>query len=94
MSRSASTSQTPPTSRVTLRTPSLLGYYTDDGRLHYAGRAGTGFNEKELARLAGVLRPLQVARMPLAAPPPRETASARRSNCHAFTGSGRRLSWR
>ena len=50
----------------------LLGYYTEDGRLHYAGRAGTGFNEKELARLAGVLKPLQVARMPLAAPPPRE----------------------
>ena len=22
----------------------LLGYYTEDGRLHYAGRAGTGFN--------------------------------------------------
>src|SRR5262249_7570914 len=35
----------------------LLGYYTNDGRLHYAGRAGTGFNEQELARLAGVLKP-------------------------------------
>src|SRR5262249_58396655 len=50
----------------------LLGYCTDDGRLHYAGRAGTGFNERELARLAGVLRPLETPRMPLAAPPPRE----------------------
>jgi bifunctional non-homologous end joining protein LigD len=50
----------------------LLGYYTDDGRLHYAGRAGTGFNEQELARLAGVLKPLETPRMPLAAPPPRE----------------------
>jgi bifunctional non-homologous end joining protein LigD len=50
----------------------LLGYYTEDGQLHYAGRAGTGFNEKELARLAGVLKPLQVTRMLLAAPPPRE----------------------
>jgi bifunctional non-homologous end joining protein LigD len=50
----------------------LLGYYTDDGRLHYAGRAGTGFNERELARLAGVLKPLETPRMPLAAPPPRE----------------------
>ena len=36
----------------------LLGYYTDDGRLHYAGRAGTGMTEKELKRLAGVLSPL------------------------------------
>jgi bifunctional non-homologous end joining protein LigD len=50
----------------------LLGYYTEDGRLLYAGRAGTGFNEKELARLAGVLRPLETRQMPLAAPPPRE----------------------
>jgi bifunctional non-homologous end joining protein LigD len=50
----------------------LLGYYTDDGRLHYAGRAGTGMTEKELKRLAGVLAPLQVPNMPLAEPPPRD----------------------
>ena len=50
----------------------LLGYYTDDGRLHYAGRAGTGMNDRELERLAGVLAPLQVPKMPLAAPPPRD----------------------
>jgi bifunctional non-homologous end joining protein LigD len=50
----------------------LLAYYTSDGRLHYAGRAGTGFNEAELARLARVLRPLETARMPLDKPPPRE----------------------
>lgn len=50
----------------------LLGYYSEDGRLHYAGRAGTGFNEKELARLSAVLRPLETPRMPLTAPPPRE----------------------
>ena len=50
----------------------LLGYYIEDGRLHYAGRAGTGFNEQELARLAGVLKPLEAPRMPLEAPPPRE----------------------
>ena len=43
----------------------LLGYYTEDGRLNYAGRAGTGMTEKKLKRLAGVLAPLQVARMPL-----------------------------
>ena len=28
----------------------LLGYYTEDGRLHYAGRAGTGMNDRELKR--------------------------------------------
>jgi len=28
----------------------LLGDYTDDGRLHYAGRAGTGITDKELKR--------------------------------------------
>jgi bifunctional non-homologous end joining protein LigD len=50
----------------------LPGYFTDDGRLHYAGRAGTGFTEAELERLAGVLRPLETSRMPLTAPPPRE----------------------
>ena len=27
----------------------LLGYYTEDGRLHYAGRAGTGMNDREPA---------------------------------------------
>ena len=25
----------------------LLGYYTEDGRLHYAGRAGTGMGTIE-----------------------------------------------
>jgi ATP-dependent DNA ligase len=50
----------------------LLGYYTETGRLNYAGRAGTGFDERELARLAGVLKPLATRRMPLATPPPRE----------------------
>jgi DNA ligase D-like protein (predicted ligase) len=51
----------------------LLGYYTDDGRLHYAGRAGTGMTAMELKRLAGVLAPLQVPKMPLAEPPPRDS---------------------
>src|SRR5262249_47432770 len=49
----------------------LLDYYTDDGKLHYAGRAGTGFTEAELKRLASVLRPLGVQHMPLDKPPPR-----------------------
>jgi ATP-dependent DNA ligase len=51
----------------------LLGDYTEDGRLHYAGRAGTGMSAKELKRLAGVLAPLQAPKMPLAAPPPRDS---------------------
>jgi DNA ligase D-like protein (predicted ligase) len=51
----------------------LLGYYTEDGRLKYAGRAGTGFTDAELKRLAARLKPLQVPKMPLAEPPPRET---------------------
>ena len=50
----------------------LLGYYAEDGRLHYAGRAGTGMNDRELKRLSEVLAPLQVPKMPLAAPPPRD----------------------
>jgi len=51
----------------------LLGYYTEDGQLLYAGRAGTGITDKELKRLAGVLAPLQVSKMPLAVAPPRDS---------------------
>ena len=47
--------------------------HTEDGRLHFAGRAGTGMTEKELKRLAGLLGPLKVPRMPLAEPPPRDS---------------------
>lgn len=51
----------------------LLGYYTPEGRLLYAGRAGTGLSVAELRRLAGVLAPLGVPRMPLESPPPRDS---------------------
>jgi bifunctional non-homologous end joining protein LigD len=51
----------------------LLGYYTEDGKLLYAGRAGTGFTDAELKRLAPLLKALQVEKTPLAEPPPRET---------------------
>jgi DNA ligase D-like protein (predicted ligase) len=51
----------------------LLGYYTEDGQLLYAGRAGTGITDTELKRLSGVLAPLHVAKMPLAMPPPRDS---------------------
>ncbi|SEC71191.1 bifunctional non-homologous end joining protein LigD [Rhizobiales bacterium GAS188] len=51
----------------------LLGYYDANGRLLYAGRAGTGMTDRELAELAARLKPLAVDKMPLAVPPPRET---------------------
>src|SRR5260221_5114816 len=49
----------------------LLGYYTPDGKLIYAGRAGTGMPDAELERLWQRLRPLSVDKMPLSEPPPR-----------------------
>jgi bifunctional non-homologous end joining protein LigD len=49
----------------------LLAYYVPDGRLVYAGRAGTGMPVRELARLAARLKPLATDRMPLDVPPPR-----------------------
>jgi DNA ligase D-like protein (predicted ligase) len=51
----------------------LLGYFEPDGRLLYAGRVGTGVGQKTLATLHARLKPLAIKRMPLAAPPPRET---------------------
>jgi bifunctional non-homologous end joining protein LigD len=49
----------------------LLGYYTPDGKLIYAGRAGTGMADRELERLWRKLQPLAVDKMPLAEAPPR-----------------------
>ena len=49
----------------------LLAYYDPDGRLVYAGRAGTGINTAELERLWRRLQPLAVDKMPLEVPPPR-----------------------
>jgi bifunctional non-homologous end joining protein LigD len=49
----------------------LLAYYAPDGRLVYAGRAGTGMPVHELVRLAARLKPLATDRMPLDVPPPR-----------------------
>ena len=51
----------------------LLGYYTDDGKLIYAGRVGTGMPDKVLADLRRRLEPLARATSPLSAPPPRKT---------------------
>jgi DNA ligase D-like protein (predicted ligase) len=51
----------------------LLGYYTDDGKLIYAGRVGTGMPDKVLADLRRRLEPLGRAKSPLNVPPPRKT---------------------
>jgi ATP-dependent DNA ligase len=51
----------------------LLGYCTDDGRLIYAGRVGTGMPDKVLADLRRRLEPLARTGSPLSAPPPRKT---------------------
>jgi DNA ligase D-like protein (predicted ligase) len=51
----------------------LLGYYTPEGKLIYAGRAGTGLPEAELERLWQRVQPLAIDKMPLAEPPPRGT---------------------
>ena len=51
----------------------LLGYYTDDGKLIYAGRVGTGMPDKVLADLRRRLEPLARRSSPLSVAPPRNT---------------------
>lgn len=51
----------------------LLGYYTPDDRLIYAGRVGTGMSVAELERVWRRLQPLSVDKMPLSEPPPRHS---------------------
>jgi DNA ligase D-like protein (predicted ligase) len=51
----------------------LLGYYRDDGKLIYAGRAGTGMTESDLRGLLEKLRPLASDRMTVDVPPPKTT---------------------
>jgi DNA ligase D-like protein (predicted ligase) len=51
----------------------LLGFYTDDGKLIYAGRVGTGMPVKVLADLRRRLDPLARKTSPLSLPPPRST---------------------
>jgi DNA ligase D-like protein (predicted ligase) len=51
----------------------LLGYYTDDGKLTYAGRVGTGMPVKVLADLRRRLDPLARKTSPLSVAPPRST---------------------
>ncbi|MDB5405361.1 MAG: ligase [Rhodospirillales bacterium] len=49
----------------------LLGYYTEDGRLLYAGRAGGGMSRDVLQKLHARLALLAISKMPLSAPPPK-----------------------
>jgi DNA ligase D-like protein (predicted ligase) len=49
----------------------LLGHYTPDGELIYAGRVGTGMTVAELERLYARLQPLAIPEMPLSEPPSR-----------------------
>jgi ATP-dependent DNA ligase len=58
--------RTPPFRRV-------LGYYTDEGKLIYAGRVGTGMPVKVLADLRRRLDPLARKTSPLSVPRPRST---------------------
>ena len=51
----------------------LLGYYTEDGTLTYAGRVGTGMADKVLADLHRRLEQLSRAKSPLGIPPSRTT---------------------
>jgi bifunctional non-homologous end joining protein LigD len=51
----------------------LLAYYDLDGRLVYAGRAGTGIKQAERERLWRRLQPLATDKMPLEVPPPRDS---------------------
>jgi DNA ligase D-like protein (predicted ligase) len=51
----------------------LLAYYTDDGKLIYAGRVGTGMPDRVLADLRRHLEPLARKTSPLNIPPPRST---------------------
>jgi len=51
----------------------LLGYYTPDDKLIYAGRVGTGMPIAELERLWQRLQPFVVDEMPLDEPPTRGT---------------------
>jgi len=51
----------------------LLGYYTDDVKLIYAGRVGTGMSEKVLEDLRRHLDPLRRSKSSLSVSLPRST---------------------
>jgi ATP-dependent DNA ligase len=72
----------------------LLGYYTDDGKLIYAGRVGTGMPVKVLADRRHQLDPLARNTSPLGVPPQRSTRFGSPLVFPVSTGSSRSLSLR
>jgi DNA ligase D-like protein (predicted ligase) len=48
----------------------MVGYYDDEGRLRYAGRVGSGFDEKNLVALRARLAALALERPPFSDPEP------------------------
>jgi ATP-dependent DNA ligase len=64
----------------------LLGYYTDEGKLIYAGRVGTGMPVKVLADLRRLLDPLGRKTSPLSVLPPRSTRFGSPLFCAACIG--------
>jgi bifunctional non-homologous end joining protein LigD len=54
----------------------LVGYF-EDSELRYAGKVGTGFNQRELDRLAGML-----AKLARADPPLRDTSGVQKKGVH------------
>ncbi len=54
----------------------LMGYYEPDGRLHFAGRVGTGFTDRMLDELGGKLARIRRDKTPFDPPPklPRNAA--------------------
>jgi bifunctional non-homologous end joining protein LigD len=46
----------------------MVGYYDDEGKLQYAGRVGSGFDERELVALRGRLTALATEQAPFAEP--------------------------
>ncbi len=42
----------------------LLGYFDDEGQLHYAGKVGTGFDDRELAKLGARFKRLARMKQP------------------------------
>lgn len=48
----------------------LLGYYDAQGKLHYAGKVGTGFDDTENRQLAARFKPLALSKSPIEVSPP------------------------
>jgi bifunctional non-homologous end joining protein LigD len=52
----------------------LLGLFADNGKLHYAGRVGTGFDDALLTRLSRRLKSMEIEASPFCHPPKEKDA--------------------